>query len=481
MTMLLLLAAAIAAAPSPPRQVTAAEYDRSAQFLPWNKPKMILNDDVDATWIGSTDLVAFRLADEGGWRWMVADPAHGTTRPAFDHIRVAAALGRALGIRVDPRQIPGTHADWPEGVDGPVRLTVGSATWACAESCLDETPPARDPTRAWSPDGRIAIAARGADLSIVDAATGAERRLTTDGTRLQPYGAVAGVAGPVSRRMMGIPVAPIGEFSPDGRYFLTFRLDERRAPERTLIRNAPPGEGAPPEAVTFRASWSGDPPTDAQLVIFDLRTGRMTTVAHPPTRAALVAPVAMAELRWTADSRHFYFVDYADLFRERALFRGDVATGAVERLIVERATTNQYDFLMPPFELLANGGVVWPSDRSGWRQLYRYDRNGRLLNAITTGAFAVREITQVDEAAGNVVFSAGGRDGGEPYLRRLYRVPLAGGNLEALRPSTPITRFMSRALSSAASVGARRHRLPFRPTGAGSSTRSRASTCLRAP
>jgi dipeptidyl-peptidase-4 len=47
---------------------------------------------------------------------------------------------------------------------------------------------------------------------------------------------------------------------------------------------------------------------------------------------------------------------------------------------------------------LNNGkGLILTSDRTGWKHLYHYDINGKLINAITTGKFTVTNLECVDE------------------------------------------------------------------------------------
>src|SRR3546814_9284472 len=80
--------------------------------------------------------------------------------------------------------------------------------------------------------------------------------------------------------------------------------------------------------------------------------------------------------------------------------------------------------------------VIWYSHRSGWGHLYRYDaRTGRMLNAITQGDWLVRDLIDVDANRGRVLFTASGREGGNPYLRSLYSVNLDGSGLRRLSPA----------------------------------------------
>jgi len=68
---------------------------------------------------------------------------------------------------------------------------------------------------------------------------------------------------------------------------------------------------------------------------------------------------------------------------------------------------------------------IWSSERSGWRNYYRHDTGGRLLNAITTLASAEADaIVRVDEPGGLLYYMA--RDGDTRLKLQLHRVRLDG-------------------------------------------------------
>jgi dipeptidyl-peptidase 4 len=70
-------------------------------------------------------------------------------------------------------------------------------------------------------------------------------------------------------------------------------------------------------------------------------------------------------------------------------------------------------------KFLADGSFLFPSERSGWKHLYRYDANGKLLNAVTTGEWEVKDVLRVDE--GEVYFTAtkDGHTGSNFYSAKL--------------------------------------------------------------
>jgi dipeptidyl-peptidase-4 len=73
--------------------------------------------------------------------------------------------------------------------------------------------------------------------------------------------------------------------------------------------------------------------------------------------------------------------------------------------------------------------ILWSSEREGARNLYLYDRDGRLLRRLNEDATAIDRVRAVD-VAGGWVYVEGWRE--TPLETQLYRIPLAGGVAEQI-------------------------------------------------
>jgi dipeptidyl-peptidase-4 len=99
-----------------------------------------------------------------------------------------------------------------------------------------------------------------------------------------------------------------------------------------------------------------------------------------------------------------------------------------QRLLL-RETSDVWINLHQSFRPLAGthfgraGGFIWASERSGFRHLYLYDRDGQLMRPLTSGSWQVDAIVAVDEERGQVFFQAT-RD--SPLERHLYVASFAG-------------------------------------------------------
>ena len=137
---------------------------------------------------------------------------------------------------------------------------------------------------------------------------------------------------------------------------------------------------------------------------------------------------------WSEYRRQAFIVARTMGSKKLALFRADLASGAVTRLIEDvsdtRAMTNTVEYNKPNIRLLGDGAeVIWYSDQSGWGHLYLHDaQSGVLKNAITQGDWGVQDIHAVDEVNREVYFTGGAREEGrDPYFRHLYRASFDGG------------------------------------------------------
>jgi dipeptidyl aminopeptidase/acylaminoacyl peptidase len=79
--------------------------------------------------------------------------------------------------------------------------------------------------------------------------------------------------------------------------------------------------------------------------------------------------------------------------------------------------------------------MIWWSERSGWGHYYLYDREGKLKNPITRGAWRASRIVQVDEKTRTLFFLGNAREKDENvYYSHLYSVKFDGTGLTLLDP-----------------------------------------------
>jgi dipeptidyl-peptidase 4 len=439
------IAASLILSPNAPLegQVTAEDYRRAEQFLPWNIRSLALNVRVEPNWLPEGERFWYRRELSDGSEFLVVDAERGERRPAFDHARLADALRAAADQPIAAERLPFQRFE-SAGMSR-IAFDAYEGRWTCdlgAYVCAEEQPGARPRAdELVSPDGRWAAHVRDHDLYVRSLLTGQETRLTTDGEPYHDYGRRPEARqNPIRDRIEGVLRPPAAVWSPDSRRLVTHRLDQRYVGEFALIQSVP----GPAQVVhTYRMPLPGDPYIPmASLIVFDIAVGTATTIDGPQIPAPFWSPFDYQRIWWSEDSEEVYIIRKERGAKAAALQVAIARTGAIRTILEEHSTTFvelniDWSRGRPNVRVLGDGAeVIWFSERDGWGHLYLYDGgSGQLKNQITHGDWVVRNLVHVDEANRLVYFTGAGREPGrDPYYRHLYRIGLDGSDLELLTP-----------------------------------------------
>ncbi len=417
----------------------AEAYTRAERVLDYNLRGKVLNATVSPQWLADGRFW-YRRQEKDGASYVLIDPAKASRGALFDGKRLARALGDARGQAViDVESVVGDAGD---GLRIRVRDADGRAR-DCrlpAYACRVVVALARDPKALVSADGTRAIVVRDDNLWLREAGVDGERTLTRDGEPSHGYGVLPDFS------LRGIPwragrmvVPPIAaHWSPDGARVFGVRYDERKVEAYPYLATAPEGSFRP-IVYTVRLGLLGDAEQvrDSWYVV-DVANTTTRTIAVPEgwntlTEAGL--------LGWSADAHKVYaaIVRYDRPARLR-LVEIDVRDGTLRTVHEESSDTrvqlNDFTYNRPAVRILQKSAqAIWWSDAGGWGHLHLVDlADGRTLRSITSGDWLVRDLVGVDEERREVFFTAGGKEPGDPYQRRLYRVSLDGGEPMLLTP-----------------------------------------------
>jgi len=434
----LLLMATLAAQPSlaqAPRALTAQDYARAEQFMGYHTTPLVLGAPVRPSWLPG-DRFWYHNTIPQGAEFVLVDPARRARSRAFDHERVAAALSRAADTTYGAFSLPFTQLDFSS--DGrSISFDIGSRRWTCdlqGAQCTGETRRGDDARRnaIASPDGKRAAFIRDHNLWVRDLTTGAEKPLTTDGSK--DFGYATNNAGWVKSD------TPVLIWAPDSKKIATFQHDGRAVGEMYLVDTR---VGHP-----VLEQWKYPLPGDSAIftihrVIIDVDRGSMVRLQMPPDqhRSSLCDHVVCggrwADVEWSPDGSELYFLSTSRDHKQERLRVADAATGAVRDILEETVET----FFESGFGRVnwhafpKSNEVLWFSQRDDWGHLYLYDlTTGRLRQQITRGAWNVLQVLRIDETARTVYFTGAGREPGDPYFRKLYSVRMDGSRLTLLTP-----------------------------------------------
>ncbi len=443
-------------------QGTAADYTR-AHALHDKYQDLMVNAPGPATWISGTSRFWYRKSVKGGAEFIVADSGTLTKAPAFDHAKLAAALGPKYKAETLPFQTF-EFADHETAITFPL----DGSLWRC--SLTDYTCRKTGPV-----PQRFGRGGRGPDAEDeppAEFSNNVNEGMALDSPQ-QGQGRGAGVALPATerpspdgqweaiiqnynvflRKKGSTDASPLSwdgsegnhytlqsiAWSPDSRYLAAYRVRPGYKREVHYIESSPTDQLQPKHS-TREYAKPGDALDIAQPVLFEIAAKRQTII----DTALFPNPYSLSHLVWWKDSRGFTF-EYNQ--RGHQLYRViEVAgaTGKARALITEESSTFiDYRPLVPNprdtgkkirYDLADGQEILWGSERDGWEHLYLYDgATGQLKNQITQGPWVVRSVEKVDEERREVWFSASGMDPAkDPYFVDYYRIHFDGTGLTRL-------------------------------------------------
>src|ERR1039457_5035557 len=431
------------------QKFTADDYARAEKLMGYNTTPLVLRSGVRPNWLPD-ERFWYRVTTAEGAEFVLVDPAKGTRVPAFDHVKLAAALSAATGRTYAAGNLPFQEIEF--SADGQSISVQAEGRWKCdvqGSRCAAEEGAAVVGGRGGpggrggrggaapevlSPDKKHAAFIRDSNLWVRDAATNKETALTTDGVKDFGYATDnAGWAG--SNR-------PILLWSPDSKRIATFQQDQRGVGEMYLVETK---VGYFP-LQAWKYPLPGDEVvTTIQRVTVDLDGPHVVRFNLPPDqhRSTLCDNVACrggewADVQWDKEGSRLAFVSTSRDHKQEVLRIADAGTGVVRDVLEEKVSTffESGNGRVNWYYLPESQEFLWFSERDNWGHLYLYDsQTGKLKNQITKGEWNVTQLLRVDEKNRQLYFLGVGREKGrDPYFIHFYRIGFDGGNLTLLTP-----------------------------------------------
>ena len=272
------------------------------------------------------------------------------------------------------------------GLDGNVRrLTSTAATEINAK--VSET-------------GRYLSFLRDQNLFVMDAVSGQERALTSDGGKTLSWGAAEFVAQEELGRDTGY------WWSPGDRYIAVARVDE--SPVEIVRRAAIGASGTSLIEQRYPAAGTKNAIVELYVVTPDGKSRVKADLGANPD-------VYLARVDWARDGSSLYVQRLSRDQKRLDVLQIDPSTGKSSVLFSETSPT--WVNLNDNFKPLKDGSIIWSSERSGYPHLYR-SQAGKWTQ-LTHGNWAVEDVAGVDEQAGRVYFTGTAET---PIEQQLYWV-----------------------------------------------------------
>ena len=297
----------------------------------------------------------------------------------------------------------------------------------------------------WSPDSTMVAFTRGNDLWVENVATGAEKRLTDDGSELILNGYASWV---YYEEILGRPSRYRAFWwSPDSRRIGFYRFDNTAVPYFPIYSpfaghdvSAPDHAGyqgrlnntrypkagqanplvrigivdlATPEASSNAKSESSETAVNTQADIvwadFPLMGGTAGTATPSCTPVSSYGEGNICDGYfgipfWSADGRDFYVPTLPRIQNDLNLFAVDAETGA-KRLIYNEKYPTWVDWF-ESMEFGRNGLYVARRFETGWDQIYFISYDGKTVKRLTDSHLWSATVLNADEKRGKLYFSA---------------------------------------------------------------------------
>lgn len=466
--------------------VTKANYQLAARFSPKKLDKMVFSTSVDPHWLKKSERFWYVYETSEGKKWYIVDPAKASKQIMFDNAAMAEKLSllvkdpfdaQHLGIEnlkfVKEENIIQFEVRSTEEVEkkdttakkgSPAAKEKEKKTFYLEYNLqTGELTELKDfkkpkPRPAWAsiaPNKQWVVFSRNYNLYWMDStnynkavqneddSTIVEHQFTTDGVEYYSYGGGGGNETNVDKEKNKNKRKSVYLlWSPDSKWFTLTRTDSRKVKDLWVINNI--AEPRPTlETYKYQMPGEAEAPID-EFLLFDFTNKTKRVINANQYKNQTISfwskPVLEKERDddfraaiWLGTNDKFYFTRTSRDLKRIDVCLVDVATAGVKVLIEEKLNT----YVEIRRLALINDGkelVHW-SERNGWAHFYLYDENGKLKNAITTGAFHCEDVVGIDEKARTLYFTGNGRENNEdPYYLHLYRVNLDGSGMKLLNP-----------------------------------------------
>jgi dipeptidyl-peptidase-4 len=240
----------------------------------------------------------------------------------------------------------------------------------------------------FSPDGKQVAFVSDNDLYVTTLATGVTKRLTTDGSA----DIINGTTDWAYEEELDLRDA--FRWSPDSKRLAYWRFDQSAVPAFPMVNELT----LYPTVSVLRYPKAGQGNSRVKVGVMDVATARTTWM-----QTGADTGIYIPRMEWAGNDS----VTIERLPRKQnrmEMLMASASTGRV-RPIFSDSDSAYVD--VQDITWINNGKqLLWLSDKSGWRQIYLYDRSGRQLRQVTQDGMDVISIVETDEPRGEVYFVA---------------------------------------------------------------------------
>ncbi len=263
-----------------------------------------------------------------------------------------------------------------------------------------------------SPDGKFVAYVRGNNLYTYDLTTSTERQLTQDGAENIINGTTDWVYEEEFDLRDGF------QWSPDGAHIAFWRFDQTAVPLMTLMDET---DSLYPKLFQYKYPKAGQPNSTVRIGVVNVSSAATTWMNIGNDPSAYVP-----RMGWVGSDS--VWIQTMPRKQNRSdLLMASIANGGNRTIAVD--TDSAYVDVAEVVWLNNYKQFLWQSDRSGWRQVYLYNRNGSIARQVTADGVDVLDIVGIDTIQNAIYVKSAAPT---PMQAQIYRFTLDGKKSERI-------------------------------------------------
>jgi len=383
--------------------------------------------NVQPVWVGKTNFFLYENLTAEGTEYLIVDTEKLSKRKAFNQEKFAKAFEAATGQKTDPGKLPIRSIVFSDKL-GSFAFTYDGYNWICNlkdySLLKKEKVTERGRLGGWdwgfrdettgspveSPDKRWTAYIKNYNVHIRSNEDKKEYQLSFDGAFGEYY----------STNL---------RWSPDSKKLAGYRL---KPAEKHMIHyiESSPEEQLQPRHFSYEYQKPGDAVPQKYPQLFDIESKKHIRVDD----TSIPNQYSINDVKWSKTSSYLTFEYNRRGHQVYKVMKADAASGEMKAVINEASPTFiDYSGKKYRYDAEETNEIIWASERDGWNHLYLYDSNtGAVKNQITSGEWVVRDVAFVEEKNRQIVFSASGKEPGDPYFTYYYRINFDGTGMMLL-------------------------------------------------
>lgn len=402
-----------------------ADFPAAKKFSSENLNDYYLSGNIYPNWIKKTSRFVYDFTTPEGRKTFVVDAAKGEKKQMFDNAHLAGKISllthkpcdiknlRIGSIKFDDEN-PDVFTFSKHGMNFRYNIQNGKLS-SFEKEGYKRTWSKKPYWKNFSPDSSHVVYAFKHNLFLMTNADTTAIQLTQDGEKHHSF---SSRRDKDSEKKTSASVSWFG----DSKKFYKLRQNKRLVEDCWIIKHT----GSPrPKLRTYKFPMPGDKyVVQYDLHIFDAEKKEHIIVdisKYPDQKVKII------RADFNKDSQQLFFTRESRTHDKIDLCLVNTETGDVKTIITEECKPYINPQLFSCQILNKGNDIIWWSERTGWGQYYRYNRQGQLLNIITKGEFVACNIKDIDTLGRSLIFEGYGRNKKiDPYYRQYYKVNFDG-------------------------------------------------------